>query len=156
TKRLTIPPMTVVPAARRPAAPGAAECPSNGHCPRRSSRIVAVPTRPGRRGRRRAPPADCLATTSPHPESARREVALGPATAAPPAALEEALVRRIGPPRYQLWFAPHTRFHLADDELVVGVPNLHFQEWLAKKFRADVQAAARDVTGRAIPVRFAI
>jgi chromosomal replication initiator protein len=78
------------------------------------------------------------------------------ATAAPVAALEEAIVRRIGLPRFQLWFAPHTRFHFDRDGLTVGVPNLHFQEWLGKKFAADVRAAAQEVAGRTVAVRFAI
>lgn len=76
--------------------------------------------------------------------------------AASAAAVEEALVRRIGAARYQLWFAPHTRLRLAGDELIVGVPNLHFQEWLSKKFQKDVLAAVKEVAGRPMPVRFAI
>jgi chromosomal replication initiator protein len=72
------------------------------------------------------------------------------------AALEQALAQRIGLPRYQLWFAPHTRFRLDDGHLVVGVPNLHFQEWLSKTFTDAVQSAARTAFGEAVPVRFQI
>jgi chromosomal replication initiator protein len=72
------------------------------------------------------------------------------------AALEEALVRRIGIKRYQLWFATRTRLRVTESELVVEVPNLHLQELLTKQFGAEVQAAAKQVVGRAIPVRFAI
>jgi chromosomal replication initiator protein len=78
------------------------------------------------------------------------------ATAPAAVALEEALVRRLGAARYQLWFAPHTRFRLTGAEVVVGVPNLHFQEWLDKKFGADVRAAAKEAAGRTVPVRFTI
>ena len=56
----------------------------------------------------------------------------------------------------QIVVCAHARFRLVGGELVVGVPNLHFQDWLNKKFGADVQAAAKQVAGRAIPVRFVI
>ena len=52
------------------------------------------------------------------------------------AALERAIVQRIGEPRYQLWFASRTHFRLNGDQLTVGVPNLYAQEYLRKKFRA--------------------
>jgi len=72
------------------------------------------------------------------------------------AALEQAIVQRIGEPRYNLWFAKHTQFAWQDDQILVGVPNLHFQEWLESKFASDVAAAAAAVFGRVVPVRFAI
>jgi chromosomal replication initiator protein len=72
------------------------------------------------------------------------------------AALEQAIVQRIGEPRYNLWFAKHTQFTWQDDQLLVGVPNLHFQEWLESKFAGDVAAAAAAVFGHVVPVRFAI
>jgi chromosomal replication initiator protein len=81
---------------------------------------------------------------------------LGLAIGSVVAALEEALVRRIGTKRYQLWFATRTRLRLTESELVVDVPNLHLQEYLTKKFGTEVQAAAKQAAGRAIPVRFAI
>jgi chromosomal replication initiator protein len=72
------------------------------------------------------------------------------------AALEQALVRRLGEPRYNLWFKQHTRFTHDDGLLVVGVSNLHFQDWLAKKFGADVEAAAAEVFGQPVRVVFRI
>jgi chromosomal replication initiator protein len=74
------------------------------------------------------------------------------------AELAPALARRIGEPRYKLWFERHTRFSRdADaDAITVGVPNRHFEEWLQKTFAADVAAAAREVFGRPVRVRFAI
>jgi chromosomal replication initiator protein len=71
-------------------------------------------------------------------------------------ALAGAIARRIGQPRYQLWFARHTRFDCDGDRLVVGVPNRHFQEWLERTFSAAVEEAAAEVFGRALPVRWAI
>jgi chromosomal replication initiator protein len=72
------------------------------------------------------------------------------------AALERAIAQRVGEPRYKLWFDGHTRFAWDGDLLTVGVPNLHFQEWLAKTFADAVRAAAAEVFGQAMQVRFAI
>ena len=36
------------------------------------------------------------------------------------------------------------------------MPNLHFQEWLAKKYTRDIAAAAKEVLGRAVAVKFRI
>jgi chromosomal replication initiator protein len=72
------------------------------------------------------------------------------------ATLELAIAQRIGEPRYQLWFARRTRFRHDDDRLTVGVPNLHFQEWLQKTFGSEVESAAAEVFGGPTPVRFVI
>jgi chromosomal replication initiator protein len=72
------------------------------------------------------------------------------------ALLAEAISERIGEARYQLWFARNTRFESRDDELTVGVPNRHFQEWLERTFAAAVREAAEEVEGRPMRVRFAI
>ena len=72
------------------------------------------------------------------------------------AALEQAIIQRIGEPRYTLWFARHTNFTQQDDLLVVGVPNLHFQDWLQNKFADAVAAAATEVFGQPMHVRFSI
>jgi chromosomal replication initiator protein len=72
------------------------------------------------------------------------------------AALEQAIVRRIGEPRFNLWFARRTKFVWDDGQLTVGVPNLHFQEWLRKTFADPVAAAAAEVLGRSLSVRFVI
>ncbi len=72
------------------------------------------------------------------------------------AALGEALSRRIGEPRYNLWFAGKTKFAWDAERLTVGVPNPFHQEWLNKTFADAVRAAAADVLGRPLPVRFVI
>jgi chromosomal replication initiator protein len=72
------------------------------------------------------------------------------------AAIQAAVAARIGAQRYQLWFAPHTRFRFDDTGLIVGVPNLHFQEWLSGTFGEAVTAAVTSVVGVAVPVRFVI
>jgi chromosomal replication initiator protein len=71
-------------------------------------------------------------------------------------ALADAVARRIGPPRYKLWFEGRTRFHYDDGRLTIGVPNRHFEEWLQKTFREEVAAAAAEVMGEAVEVRFVI
>ncbi len=72
------------------------------------------------------------------------------------AALAQALCRRIGEPRYNLWFAGKTKLTWDDDHLAVGVPNLFLQDWLQKTFGNDVRAVAAEVFGAAVPVRFVI
>jgi chromosomal replication initiator protein len=72
------------------------------------------------------------------------------------AVLAEAIARRIGAPRYKLWFENHTKCAWDEPTLTVGVPNRHFGEYLEKTFRAAVGAAAREVFGQTAEVRFAI
>jgi chromosomal replication initiator protein len=72
------------------------------------------------------------------------------------AALEQAIIQRIGEPRFNLWFARRTKFVWDDGQLTVGVPNLHFQEWLQKTFAESVKAAAAEILGAGRPVRFVI
>jgi chromosomal replication initiator protein len=72
------------------------------------------------------------------------------------AALGQAIAQRIGEPRYNLWFKPYTKFNWQDDQLVVGVPNRFFQEWLQNKFADDVRAAAGMVVGQPLKLRFVI
>jgi chromosomal replication initiator protein len=71
-------------------------------------------------------------------------------------ALEQAISQRIGEPRYKLWFEGRTRFHWDDDQLTIGVPNRHFGEWVEKSFGGAAAAAAQEVFGQAMQVRFVI
>lgn len=72
------------------------------------------------------------------------------------AALEQAIARRIGEPRYNLWFRRNTKFLWEPGRLTVGVPNLHFQEWLQKTFGNSVKEAADEVFGGVMEVVFRI
>jgi chromosomal replication initiator protein len=72
------------------------------------------------------------------------------------ASLGQAIAQRIGEPRYRLWFDGKTKFSWTDSLLVVGVPNRFYQEWLEKTFADAVRAAAADILGQALPLRFAI
>ncbi len=71
-------------------------------------------------------------------------------------ALEQAIAQRIGGPRYKLWFEGHTRFRWQEEQLVVGVPNRHFEEWLSRTFAQAIASAAQDVFGQPMQVRFQI
>src|SRR5262245_51173445 len=73
-----------------------------------------------------------------------------------PAALKAALIKHIGQDRYDLWFTQHTRLKPAAGEIVIGVPNLHLQEWLWQRFAKEVGAAIREAAGRSLPVHFVI
>lgn len=70
--------------------------------------------------------------------------------------LSSAIAQRISEARFNLWFRDHTRFVHLGDSVVVGVPNLYFQEWLQGTFGSEVRAAAAEVLGGPIAVRFAI
>ncbi len=72
------------------------------------------------------------------------------------AALRDAIAQRIGEPRYKLWFEGHTKFSWDEQQLTVGVPNRHFEEWLHKTFHHAVEAAAEEVFGQPLQVRFTI
>jgi chromosomal replication initiator protein len=72
------------------------------------------------------------------------------------AALGEAIAQRIGEPRYDFWFLNKTKFTWQGEHLVVGVPNMFYQEWLQNTFADPVAAAAKTVYGRNVPVKFAI
>jgi chromosomal replication initiator protein len=67
-----------------------------------------------------------------------------------------AIAKRITEARFNLWFRDHTRFVHLGDSVVVGVPNLYFQDWLQGTFAAEVRAAAAEVAGSPVTVRFAI
>ena len=71
-------------------------------------------------------------------------------------ALGDSIARRIGEPRYQLWFADKTRLQWQGDELVIGVANHFVQEWLEKKFTEDIASAGHALLGHPVRVRFAI
>lgn len=72
------------------------------------------------------------------------------------AALSHRIAQRIGEPRYRLWFERSTKFTWHDDQLLVGVPNRFYQEWLETTFAESVRGAASEVLARPMQVRFAI
>ena len=72
------------------------------------------------------------------------------------AALGPLLVRRIGESRFRLWFDGKTKIHRQGEQLIVGVPNLFYQEWLQNTFSTAVRESAQEITGLSLEVRFVI
>lgn len=72
------------------------------------------------------------------------------------ASLGQMIARRVGEKRYELWFAKNTKLSWDENEVVVGVPNRFFQEWLHSTFGEHVRAAASTLLGRPMQARFAI
>ena len=70
--------------------------------------------------------------------------------------VEEALRERLGAERFAVWFGDAVGIDVesaADGvNVVVSVDNSFSQEWLKRTFRADAEAAAEAVFGRACPV----
>src|SRR5205807_7006740 len=91
--------------------------------------------------------------SSPWRAVARRRASLTASEREVVASLGNAIARRIGEPRYNLWFARNTKFTWADDQLVVGVPNHFYQEWLQSTFADAVRSAAHEVLGRPMQLR---
>jgi chromosomal replication initiator protein len=72
------------------------------------------------------------------------------------AALGDAIAQRIGEQRYKLWFEQRTKLTRENDQIVVGVPNRFYQDYLESKFAPAVQAAASEMYGCPMMVHFAI
>jgi chromosomal replication initiator protein len=62
-------------------------------------------------------------------------------------AVRNILTQSVGPDRYSLWFEGKTRLDLDGVQLRIGVPNLHFQQWMEGRFGKLVVEAARQVLG---------
>ena len=58
------------------------------------------------------------------------------------AAISHEIAAELGEVRYDLWFRDNAKLHLDDQELLVGVPNLFFQEWLSNNFLPTLRRAA--------------
>ena len=71
-------------------------------------------------------------------------------------AVTEALVERIGPQKFNIWFQSSTRFTCVEGYLKIGVPNLFMAKWLENHFLKDVKAAAFAATGGHPKVAFVV
>lgn len=71
-------------------------------------------------------------------------------------AVGPALAQRIGKKRYDLWFLGNTRLTWNESQLVVGVPNLFYHDWLQKTYAGDLAAVAAELFGQAVDIQFAI
>lgn len=72
------------------------------------------------------------------------------------AGLAHALCQAIGEPRFQLWFDGKTKFLWRDEHLVVGVPNLMYQDYLQKMYAGVLQQTADTLWGQRVPLRWVI
>ncbi len=70
--------------------------------------------------------------------------------------LAAAIAQRIEQERYDLWFRKHTKFELKGQRVLVGVPNLFYQDWLQSEFGQIVRQAAIELLGDAATVEFVI
>ncbi|MFO0934097.1 MAG: chromosomal replication initiator protein DnaA [Planctomycetota bacterium] len=66
----------------------------------------------------------------------------------------EAIRTRLRKRQFETWFARTTLLSRDGDVVVLGVPNQFLSEWMTREYRTTVEAAARDVYGRPITVRF--
>jgi chromosomal replication initiator protein len=71
-------------------------------------------------------------------------------------ALRQALATQVGPERFNLWFGESTELDVRDDRIVVSAPNLFFQEFLRRNFRAHLETAVEQVLGRATALEFVV
>jgi chromosomal replication initiator protein len=71
-------------------------------------------------------------------------------------AIAQALMERIGQPKYKIWFQSSTRFTCVEGYLKIGVPNLFMAKWLENHFLKDVKAAAFAATGGHPKVSFVV
>lgn len=70
--------------------------------------------------------------------------------------LRQALSLRLGQERFSLWFAGRTDLQLDGDTLRIGVPNLHFQQWLEGRFGPQVLEVVQSQLGHSGKFRFHI
>jgi chromosomal replication initiator protein len=72
------------------------------------------------------------------------------------AAIAHEVAAQVGELRYNLWFKENARLEITDHELLIGVPNLFFQEWLTSNFLSPVRKATEMVLGRRLPIRIVV
>ncbi len=69
-------------------------------------------------------------------------------------AVQQSILERLGHERYSIWFRQTELMQAEDDELVVGVPNVIIQQYLAERYTKPVCEAVEDLVGRPVEVRF--
>lgn len=70
--------------------------------------------------------------------------------------LRSELLARIGRDRFALWFEGRTALSLETEGLKIGVPNLHFQQWLEGRFGPTIEEVTQSLLGPSAAVRFFI
>jgi len=69
-------------------------------------------------------------------------------------AVQESIRERLGHERYSIWFRQTEPMAGGPGELVVGVPNVIIQQYLALRYTDAVESAVAELTGRPVRVRF--
>src|SRR5262245_14500014 len=71
------------------------------------------------------------------------------------AALLAELARRIGPQRYELWFAKQARVHVDASGLTVRMTNAFIRDLVIKNLGDEIRASWEAVGGHGRPIEFA-
>ena len=69
-------------------------------------------------------------------------------------AVRQSISERLGQERYSIWFRQTELMSRTEDELVVGVPNVIIQQFLALRYTEAVQGAVEELTGRPMRITF--
>src|SRR5687767_14243074 len=71
--------------------------------------------------------------------------------------LTDAIAQKVGQQRFNVWFNPNsTKLDLRHDALEIAVQNDFISDWIGKRYSESIQAAAREVLGCSLPVRFCV
>jgi chromosomal replication initiator protein len=72
------------------------------------------------------------------------------------AAVVQAVIQRIGPARFGLWFRGQARFRRDNGTIVVATRNLQVRDWLEHTFGLAVREAVKEVCGVHVPLQWTI
>lgn len=70
--------------------------------------------------------------------------------------LRDALLRRVGPDRVNLWFGSQPNLLVQDQTLVIEVATPLFKEWLSSNFRDVLQECCREALGHSMQLDFRV
>ncbi len=71
-------------------------------------------------------------------------------------AVQMTLTETVGLDRYSLWFEGRTHLELVGTQLRIGVPNLHFQQWMEGRFGKQITQSAKKILGEKATATFHI
>ena len=72
------------------------------------------------------------------------------------ASFEKDLRDAIGEPRYKMWLQGHTKFSIEESEILIGVPNRFYRDWLDTHYRAYIEGCVARAFGEGTTLRFRI
>ena len=71
-------------------------------------------------------------------------------------AINEALAKKVGPQKFQIWFKNSTKLTLAGGYLKIGVPNLFIASWIENHFSKEITQTVREITGDNRKITFTV